>query len=157
MPYKNEKWILIIKRLNNKINKNKDDNQIIKEDKINAYRESVNEKNKVLKRNKNELINYSYDKEETRLLLQENKNTIENSLSLINNINNMNIIKNKKIEYKIEKFEIIIKKEIEDKLDKKEKYDEKEKILNKKIKEMNKEIIKLKEEQNKINKVKLWC
>ena len=145
----------IIKRLNNKINKNKDDNQIIKEDKINAYRESVNEKNKVLKRNKNELINYSYDKEETRLLLQENKNTIENSLSLINNINNMNIIKNKKIEYKIEKFEIIIKKEIEDKLDKKEKYDEKEKILNKKIKEMNKEIIKLKEEQNKINKVKL--
>ena len=41
------------------------------------------------------------------------------------------------------------------KLDKTEKYDEKEKILNKKIKEMNKEIIKLKEEQNKINKVKL--
>ena len=36
-----------------------------------------------------------------------------------------------------------------------DKYNEKEIILNKKIKEMNKEIIKLKEEQGKINKIKL--
>ena len=59
------------------------------------------------------------------------------------------------MEYKISKFDLLIKggnKPIEEVL---EKCYEKEQILNKKIKEMNKEIIKLKEEQNKVNKIKI--
>ena len=139
-------------------NKNNNNNIKIKEEKTNTYRESVNklyDKN-IIKRNNDKLINYSFDKEETKIIMPENKFTIENSI-----IDNMNTIfikgenNKKKKEYIITKFNFGIKcinQNMDEIIDK---YNEKEIILNKKIKEMNKEIIKLKEEQGKINKIKL--
>ena len=144
-----------VKNDKNKINKEMNDNYIIKEEKTNTYRESINKipERKILKRNDNKLINYSFDKDETKI----NRNTIENSISIIDNMNTIFIKgeSKKKIIYEISKYNFIIKADNKSVDDIIQKYNEKEQILNKKIKEMNKEIIKLKEEQNKINKIKL--
>ena len=142
-----------------KINKDLNDNFIIKEEKTNTYRESINriQERTILNRNNNKLINYSFDKDETKIIIPENKNTIENSTSIIDNMNTIFIkgeIKKKMVEYEISKYNLTIKgvnKSLDDLV---QKYNEKEQILNKKIKEMNKEIIKLKEEQNKLSKIK---
>ena len=142
-----------------KINKDLNDNFIIKEEKTNTYRESINriQERAILNRNNNKLINYSFDKDETKIIIPENKNTIENSTSIIDNMNTIFIkgeIKKKMVEYEISKYNLTIKgvnKSLDDLV---QKYNEKEQILNKKIKEMNKEIIKLKEEQNKLSKIK---
>ena len=152
------KIISKVKNDKKKINKEMDTNYIIKEEKTNTYRESINKipERIILKRNNNKLLNYSFDKDETKII-PENRITIENSTSIIDNMNTIFIKgeSKKKIEFEISKYNFAIKadnKSIDDII---QKYNEKEQILNKKIKEMNKEIIKLKEEQNKINKIKL--
>ena len=159
---KNKNYIRkVIGKVKRDKTKNKNNNPIIKEERTKTYRESINGLcgNNLIKRNNNKSLNYSFDKEETKLIFPENKNTIENSTSIIDNMNTIfikgELPKKKIIEYKISNFDFMIKncnKSLEDLLDK---CNEKEQILNKKIKEMNKEIIKLKEEQSKVNKIKL--
>ena len=152
------KIISKVKNDKKKINKEMDTNYIIKEEKTNTYRESINKipERIILKRNNNKLLNYSFDKDETKII-PENRITIENSTSIIDNMNTIFIKgeSKKKIEFEISKYNFTIKADNKSKDDIIQKYNEKEQILNKKIKEMNKEIIKLKEEQNKINKIKL--
>ena len=157
-----------IKKIINKAKKDKirnknmvNNNLIIKEERMNTYRESINKPGgkAILNRDKNKLANYSFDKEETKIIYPENKNTIENNTSIIDNMNTIFIKgespKKKIINFQISNFNFELKcenKSIEEVV---EKCNEKEHLFNKKIKELNKEIIKLKEEQNKINKIKL--
>ena len=158
------KIISKVKNEKKKTNKEKDlnDNFVIKEEKTNTYRESINKipERTIIKRNNNNLINYSFDKDETKMIIPETKNTIENSTSIIDNMNTIFIkgecSKKKIVEYEISKNNFTIRGGGGRPLDEIiQKNNEKEQILNQKIKEMNKEIIKLKEEQNKINKIKL--
>ena len=161
---KNSRSKNYIRKIINRVKKdriiNKNNNLVIKEEKTSTYRESINRNHakNIIKRNNNKSINYSFDKDETKIIFPDIKNTIENSMSIIDNMNTIFIKgesnKKKVINYNISKFDFLIKggnKSIEEIL---EKYNEKEQILNKKIKEMNKEIIKLKEEQSKIIKIK---
>ena len=157
-----------IKKIISKVKKDKirnknivNNNLVIKEERTKTYRESINKPGgkAILNRNKNKLPNYSFDKEETKIIYPENKNTIENNTSIIDNMNTLFIkgesAKKKIIEFQISNFNFELKcvnKSIEEAV---EKCNEKENLYTKKIKELNKEIIKLKEEQNKISKIKL--
>ena len=55
----------------------------------------------ILNRDKNKLANYSFDKEETKIIYPENKNTIENNTSIIDNMNTL-FIKGESAKKKIE-------------------------------------------------------
>ena len=166
---KNEK-INITNIKNNDIINNysydKDDTHVLNENK------NIFESSSIID-NLNNIINKSNLKRESAKLKKENinnntNNNDNNNDNIIISRNNLNKLflndsKEMKIKnYKIEKIEICLLSDIINNKNKKNesenednKIDEKEELLNQKIKEINKEMVKLKEDRNKVNKLKI--
>ena len=171
------------KKIKNKLNKD----NIDKEKKIGRIER---DKNKIISQNNKSNIlsnNYSFDRDEIKILNKKNNisenNVINNFNNILNmsdkkqnNIDNINfliskekknllklyLIENAIKEYKIDKIQfslinnsIKFKKKEETENNEINKIEEKKELLNQKIKELNKGMVRLKEERNKVSKIKI--
>ena len=151
-----------------------DNNNINKKNNISNNYSFDREETKILNENKNIFENSSIidnfnnilTRSDKKQIINNNANTNVNNENIIiskENINKLlinNLISNKVNNYKIDKIQLCL---INKKEKKKEEFidininkiDEKEQLLNQKIKELNKEIVKFKEERNKVSKIKI--